>query len=476
MKTTTTIKAAAIATLLFTLSIFNFTAQGAVIQQVIVRQQWPWSTDVKVEYKLAEVTSPVDISVKAFNGDVELPLPVDAISGDLYGITESGIGQFVIDPVKAFGNAKVAIADFRVELEVSESAANVHEVLYKIFDLTNGGCTDVTRADLLNGTYGSVVTNFSSLGSGFSSPATDVLIWTGVTNDVKYKTTHLVMRKIPAKNQTFMMGSPTDEVGREYHSVDSGTEAQVNVRFTNDYYMAVFEMTQAQYQRIANASPSNYTGDDADYHPVEKISHNTLRGSTSSVGPSGEKINWPTNSYMHEVYSDSVMAKLRAKFSNAYEFDLPTSAQWEYACRAKTTTAFNNGKNLESISRYSSVSLSSVAWFGDTESGLTANTTHVVGLKAPNAWGLYDMHGNVNEFCLGGYVSNVNPEGLSELVDPPGFIIVPNGNCNFRGGSARSQSWLTRSAARSANNMQIWNGNTSSFLGVRLAFQVGADE
>ena len=465
MKTSTTILAA-----LFVATSLH----AAVIKQVIVRQQWPWSTDVKVEYKLAEVTAPVDISVKAFNGNVELPLPVSAITGDLYGISESGIGQFVIDPVAAFGNTKIAIADFRVELELSDSAANINEVIYKVFCLTNSNesVVDITRADLLNGKYGSYATDFSSLGSGFNSPATDVFIWTGVTNNPAYKDTHLVMRKIPAKNDSFMMGSPSDEVGREYHSVDSGTETQVQVRFTNNYYMAVFELTQAQYRRIANASPSNYTGDDADYHPVEKISHNTLRGSTSSVGPSGEKINWPTNSYMHEVYSDSAMAKLRAKFSNAYDFDLPTSAQWEYACRAKTTTAFNNGRNLESIGRYSSESLSSVAWFGDTESGLTTNTTHVVGLKAPNAWGLYDMHGNVNEFCLGGYVSNVNPDGLSELVDPPGFIIVPNGNCNFRGGGARSQSWLTRSAARSANNMQIWNGNTSNFLGVRVAFQV----
>ena len=91
-------------------------ASAAVIDEVIVRQQWPWSTDVKVEYKLAEVTTPVDISVKAFNGNVELPLPSDAMAGELYGITESGIGQFIIDPVKAFGNAKIAIADFRVEL------------------------------------------------------------------------------------------------------------------------------------------------------------------------------------------------------------------------------------------------------------------------------------------------------------------------------------------------------------------------
>ena len=68
---------------------------AAVIKQVIVRQQWPWSTDVKVEYKLADVQTPVNISVKAFNGESELDNSrlADSIVGDLYGITESGIGQ-----------------------------------------------------------------------------------------------------------------------------------------------------------------------------------------------------------------------------------------------------------------------------------------------------------------------------------------------------------------------------------------------
>ena len=188
---------------------------AAVIQQVIVRQQWPWSTDIKVEYKLAEVTNAVDISVKTYNGDVELGSSnlASAITGDIYGISESGIGQFVIDPVKAFGNQKVAIADFRVELELNDSAANIGEVLYKIFDLTDGSCTDVTRADLLNGKYGTVETDYTAF-TGFNTPVSDVVIWTGVTNKEEYATTKLVLRKIPAAGQTFTMGSPSSEIGR----------------------------------------------------------------------------------------------------------------------------------------------------------------------------------------------------------------------------------------------------------------------
>ena len=479
MKTTTSIKAAAIAILHFTFSILHFTAHGAVIQQVIVRQQWPWSTDVKVEYKLAEVTAPVDISVKAFNGDTELPLPAEAMVGDLYGISESGIGQFIIDPVKAFGNQKVAIADFRVELEVTDSAANISEVIYKIFSLTNSSQAEIniTRADLLNGKYGSYVTDFSSLGSGFNSSAADVLIWTGVTNNPAYKDTHLVMRKIPAKDNSFMIGSPVGEVGREDASGSAGSETQVSVRFTNDYYMAVFELTQAQYRRVVGASPSSYSGEDAALHPVENVSYKAIRhGGSTLIGPSGEKINWPTNSHPHEVASDSFLASFRTATGSVHEFDLPTSAQWEYACRAGTTTAFNNGKNLPSKSWSANVAAvaASSAWFAETETEAQANNnpTHIVGLKAPNAWGLYDMHGNVGEWCLDHYSKSHNPEGLAELTDPSGVFDSAN-NRTYRGGSARKPAWNVRSATHSDS---LWQGNSSAMVGIRLAFQVGAGE
>lgn len=453
---------------------------AAVIQQVIVRQQWPWSTDVKVEYRLAQVTAPVNISVKAFNGDTELDNSrlAESITGDIYGVTEP-VGHFIIDPVRAFGDKKVAIADFRVELEVTEAPANIGETVYRIFCLTNGTSEAVTRADLLNGKYGPVETSFSAIGEGFTtSLGEDVIIWTGVTNNVDYRTTHLVMRKIPAKGATFMMGSPEGEIGRERNTSDAGTETQVKVRFTEDYYVSVFELTQAQYRHVTGAAPvCNYTGEDADLHPVEKISHNTLRGSTSTTGPSGEKINWPTNSNPHEVASSSFLARLRAATGNAREFDLPTSAQWEFACRAGTDTAINNGKNLANVTVYPSANLESVAWFNNNQDGSTGNlSTHVVGTKAPNAWGLYDMHGNVGELCLGGYVVNVNPDGAEELADPPGFIIVPNGNCTWRGGNYRAAKWYARSAARSHEQMQIWTGNTSMAVGVRLAFQAGDAE
>ena len=450
-------------------------SHAADVGRLIVRQQWPWSTDIKVEFELSGVSedSPVDLDIKVFNGDVEVPAAVlkDAITGDCFGINSGGVKTFYIDPLKAFGTSAATIPDFRVKVSVSDSPENINEVLYKVFNLETGECEDITRAQLLNGKYGSVETDFSKIGTGFNTTLNDVIIWTGVTNYPGTRTTKLVMRKIPAKNKSFLMGSPADEVGREKVDNDKGTESQVNVRFSNDYFVSVFEVTQAQYKRIFNASPSNYAGENADLHPVEKISYNTLRGSASTKGASGENINWPTNSNPHEVASGSFLHSLRAATRNAYEFDLPTCAQWEYACRAGTGTAFNNGKNLESIWVYASANLESVAWFNNDVNGSASGLhTHIVGEKAPNAWGLYDMHGNVNEFCLDGYHKDINPDGLAELVDPPGLVAV-NGQRSFKGGGYATTSWFCRSGARSYDHMQIWTGNVNANLGVRLVFQ-----
>lgn len=462
--------------------------RAAVIQQVIVRQQWPWSTDVKVEYKLAEVTAPVDISVKAFNGNTELPLPAEAIVGDLYGISESGIGQFIIDPVKAFGNTKVAIADFRVELELSDSAENINEVLYKIYDLTSGSCTDVTRADLLGHKYGTIETNYTALGSGFTTPLTDVLIWTGVTNDAKYATTHLVMRKIPAKNQTFTMGSPTDEIERSnsYQSKVNGTvvtvtgcETQHDVTFSKDFYMGVFEVTQRQYWEIAGAWPSSYSLEECrDARPVETVTYTDIRG--SSLGET-----WPAND-THEVDSMSFLGKLRTALSGLPKIDIPTEAQWEYACRAKSTTAWYNGYNCPNgSSTFVSAILSAIGRYrmnggylngANIDSSVrpqlgTTNGTARVGSYMPNAWGLYDMLGNVDEWCLD-YHGMFTADADADPKGPARADATPdsNGYCRrvLRGGSFGESACKVRAAYRFAKS----STSTESILGFRLCLTV----
>ena len=127
------------------------------------------------------------------------------------------------------------------------------------------------------------------------------------------------------------------------------------------------------------AVPSEFKGD---MRPVEKVSYNDIRGSS-------EGAKWPASS---AVDGKSFMGRLRTR--TKLDFDLPTEAQWEYACRAGTTSEYNNGGNSEN-------DLKQIGRYRHNRSdgrGGAANHT-VIGAYMPNRWGLYDMHGNVWEWC-----------------------------------------------------------------------------
>lgn len=137
-------------------------------------------------------------------------------------------------------------------------------------------------------------------------------------------------------------------------------------------------------------------------------------------------------------------------------FSLPTEAQWEYACRAGTTTALNSGKSLTSCDGYCP-NLEEVAWYGRNSN----RTTHPVGLKKANGWGLHDMHGNVFEWCLGKY--GEYPE--KPLIDPqgpdPGYLRV------VRGGGWSHAARGCRAANRGWSDPDEWG--TYSSTGFRVA-------
>ena len=433
-------------------------AQGASISDVIVRQQWPWSTDIKVEYKLSGVTAPVDVTLEAFNGGKLLDSSnfSKAIRGERFAVASGGVKSFIIDPVVAFGTAADSLSDFSVRLTISESPENMNEVLYKIFDLTSGECEDVTRAQLLNGEKGPVETDFGRIGEGYRTSLDDVVIWTGVTNFPKYKTTHLVMRKIPAKDFVWQIGSPADEPGRSV----SDTEEQKYVKLTQDFYIGVFEITQAQFMKVYKgdevntpSNPSTFTGgDDSPYLPVNNVSYSNLRGNLSYVGPSGEKVNWPTNSYLHEVVTaytrPSFLRDLR-RVCKGVEFDLPFDPQWEFACRAGVyDKGLNDGLGLRS-GAVDSDRLDKLGWYSNN----SGSAPHPVGMLRPNAFGLYDMHGNVYEVLANwaGTVSNPSSgSGTSKddpMVDPVG-IVAGSGARTARGGGYDAHAYYCRNASR----------------------------
>ena len=238
------------------------------------------------------------------------------------------------------------------------------------------------------------------------------------------RTTELWLRYIPAGK--FTMGSPEDEVG---HYSD---EVQHEVTLTQPFYIGVFECTQKQWQLVKGGDPSAYHGD---CHPVEKVSYDDIRGNGAQTGAG-----WPT--YGHAVDETSFMGILRA--GTGLTFDLPTEAQWEYACRAGTTTALNSDKNLGN--EYQDAFMDDVGrYFYNQSDGKGEYTDHTtVGSYRPNNWGLYDMHGNVNEWCLDWW--DGSPYDASSAEDPEGD--KTGSNRVIRGGSWREDAAICRSAFR----------------------------
>ena len=246
----------------------------------------------------------------------------------------------------------------------------------------------------------------------------------------EYKTTKLVLRRIAAG--TFTMGSPTGEIGRRYPN-----ETQHKVTLSKAYYIGVFEVTQRQWELVMGNRPSYFSNASCyNTRPVEQISYNAIRGSSSGAG-------WPGSS---NVDSTSFIGRVRAR-TGMSQFDLPTEAQWEYACRAGTTTAVSNGMNLNN-EEYDS-RIDSVCWhykdytLATTSSGTGTTGTNPVGVLGANPWGLYDMHGNVWEWCLDWHATDL---GTSAVTDPKG---ASTGTQRvIRSGAWECASYNCRSARR----------------------------
>ena len=282
----------------------------------------------------------------------------------------------------------------------------------------------------------------------------------GGFNTEEYKGNKIALRLIPPGS--FVMGSPTAEPGR---ANTAAREVQHAVAITTPFYIGVFEITQKQYLKVMGDNPSTYKSG-GDYHPVETVLYNDIRGSS-------EGAKWPqTNS----VDAASFMGRLRAKCKEwdpdkgAYAkdvdglFDLPTDAQWEYACRAGTTTPLNDGGTCPDIPTLEQ-RLTKLGRYTKNNGG---SQHTVVGTYAPNAWGLYDMHGNVCEWCIDWYREAVqNIENPS--VDPVGGISSdPSGTDPVRvtrGGSYSFEAKNCRSAYRGSGKLTKGYGD----LGFRLS-------
>lgn len=311
-----------------------FTAFGATPTVTIdkVQQRYPWNGMVDIDYTITGNASAYKIEI-----GVE-----DKESGTSYTPTKflsvlpvSAGKHRVTWSTEAEG---VTIVSTNVSVTVSlvnADPAAVNENLYYVIDLSGGP-------------------------SATSYPVTTLSAPPGGVWSEEYKTTKLVLRRIEAGS--FKMRGSYD------------------VTLTKPFYIGVFEVTQKQYALVTGETPSYYSGD---ARPVESVSWNMIRGDSGTY-------NWPN---VKTVDGNSFMGLLRQK--TGLVFDLPTEAQWEYACRAGTTSEYNNGGNseadLRTLGRYCDNQ-------NDGRGGYSEHTT--VGSYAPNAWGLYDMHGNVYEWCL----------------------------------------------------------------------------
>jgi formylglycine-generating enzyme required for sulfatase activity len=268
----------------------------------------------------------------------------------------------------------------------------------------------------------------------------------GVTNDL-YKTVHILMRQIPPTGgEGFMMGSPSNETGR-----DGTREDWHKVTLTKAFYAGVYEVTQSQWQQVmgdVRSWPARWSNNDYRLtRPVEQVSYYDIRENINNTDDAA--VDWPAND---AVTAGSFMGRLRTKTGLA-GFDLPTDAQWEYACRAGTTGALNDGTvnitnsnsdaRLDLLGRYQyngGKVWNGTAWVDPATDCTTANATAEAGAYLPNAWGLYDMHGNVWEWCLDWYAGNL---GTAPAEDPTGAAsgsirVVRGGSWNYPASSCRS--------------------------------------
>lgn len=371
---------------------------------VIVRQRWPWSDKVDIYYTLAtESNCDVEVTATYTGAASNLVLTGSAMSGQVSDCA-SGAYHLVWDPVAA--NVSRSLPGFAVTVK----AVNATNRLYMVVDVATGAIT--YRPDVPVG---------------------------GWSADEAYATTKLVLRRIPAQT-TFLMGTPETEIGRGGNDM-----TQHSVTLTKAFYAGIYPVTRAQFHAIYGSDPS--VRGDTQTCPVSSVSFNTICGASTDVADGG----WPLN---REVTTNSFMGLLRKKTGNE-GFFLPTEAQWECACRAGTTTAWNNGMNITNAT--SDAMLDTLGWYKISTS---TGGTHAVGQKVANAWGLYDFHGCIFEWCLDRWYGYKSTDAA---IDPKGS--TDNSAHSIRGGT-----WYSENASECRAGYRDGNlpGDGSMGFGFRL--------
>ena len=346
--------------------------------------------------------SPSCLAIGPFNDDTHLDIAIGSATDRSVSIYfGDGAGGMTAGPVV---DAAIEVASLAVS------------------DMNGDGKVDITA----NSEHGSVVLLLSdrenwtvSVIDNQEPPPPFIIQLDNLPSDA----TPLEMVLVPAG--TFTMGSPDDE---QYRDSDEGPQHEVTI--TQPFYLGKYEVTQAQWRVVMGSNPSTDSSEASDYgtrgvgddYPVYYVSWNDCQTFIENLNAMGQGT-----------------------------FRLPTEAEWEYACRAGTTTRYYWGDDPS----YSEID--NYAWYSGNNS---PNGTKVVGQKLPNAWGLFDMSGNLWEWCNDRYSSSYYSN--SPATDPQG---PTSGSYRVaRGGNWSSYARYCRSAFRSYDS-PVYRYN---YIGVRL--------
>ena len=211
------------------------------------------------------------------------------------------------------------------------------------------------------------------------------------------------MLLVPIPAGEFQMGSPDSD-----SDASSMAKPQHLVKITKPFYLSVYEVTQQQYEKVMGVRP---------WQGMQWVQEG------------------PDYAATYVSWNDAVEFCRKLSEQEGVEYRLPTEAQWEYACRAGTTTAYSFGDDRSNSGQY--------AWHRKNAWNTGEKYAHRVGQKLPNAWGLYDMYGNVGEWCQDWFASYGGEKTVSDPVGPrQGEHRV------LRGGSFMSRGRTIRSASR----------------------------
>ncbi len=231
-----------------------------------------------------------------------------------------------------------------------------------------------------------------------------MMLLCGIAQGAEPNTIGMELIEIPAGE--FTMGSPVGEKDRE------ANETQVAVTLTKSFWLGKTEVTQGQWRQVMGTEP--WKG--KDYVQADKDCPATY-------------VSWDDATTFCQNLTE--IERKAGKLKADEEYRLATEAEWEYACRAGTTTAFSFGDDEKQLGNF--------GWFAGNTAG--EQYAHAVGMKKPNPWGLHDMHGNVWEWCSDWY-GNALPGGTDPVGPGKGSDRV------LRGGGWRGIPGRCRSASR----------------------------